>query len=91
MPPAAPASSSRSAAASAFTAVSAELRGSGPHGRRDARVLAVCQALYTSSVSIDLTLTGLVGYTLADDKALATLPFSLITVLRRSRRSSRRF
>ncbi|MGF6601685.1 MFS family permease [Paraburkholderia sp. GAS448] len=51
-----------------------------PSGRRAARVLAVCQALYTSSVSIDLTLTGLVGYTLADDKALATLPFSLITV-----------
>jgi MFS family permease len=53
---------------------------SDPHSRRAARVLAVCQALYTSSVSIDLTLTGLVGYTLADDKALATLPFSLITV-----------
>ncbi|OUL94341.1 MFS transporter, partial [Paraburkholderia hospita] len=51
-----------------------------PHGRRAARVLAVCQALYTSSVSIDLTLTGLVGYTLAADKSLATLPFSLITV-----------
>ena len=49
-------------------------------GRRNARVLALCQALYTSSVSIDLTLTGLVGYQLADDKALATLPFSLITV-----------
>ena len=40
-----------------------------PHGRRAARVLAVCQALYTSSVSIDLTLTGLVGYTLAADKS----------------------
>ncbi|OUL69929.1 MFS transporter, partial [Paraburkholderia hospita] len=51
-----------------------------PHGRRAARELAVCQALYTSSVSIDLTLTGLVGYTLAADKSLATLPFSLITV-----------
>ncbi|HZZ11236.1 MAG TPA: MFS transporter, partial [Paraburkholderia sp.] len=51
-----------------------------PHDRRAARVLALCQALYTSSVSIDLTLTGLVGYTLAKDKALATLPFSLITV-----------
>ncbi len=49
-------------------------------GQRNARVLALCQALYTSSVSIDLTLTGLVGYTLASDKALATLPFSLITV-----------
>ncbi|TDN68995.1 MFS transporter [Paraburkholderia sp. BL10I2N1] len=58
------------------TAISAD----DPSGRRAARVLAVCQALYTSSVSIDLTLTGLVGYTLADDKALATLPFSLITI-----------
>ncbi len=28
----------------------------------------------------DLTLTGLVGYTLAPDKALATVPFALITV-----------
>ncbi|HEY3599808.1 MAG TPA: MFS transporter [Paraburkholderia sp.] len=62
---------------SALSAVSAH---PDPHGRRAARVLAVCQALYTSSVSIDLTLTGLVGYTLAADKALATLPFSLITV-----------
>jgi len=51
-----------------------------PDHRRGTRVLAVCQALYTSSVSIDLTLTGLVGYNLADDKAFATLPFSLITV-----------
>jgi MFS family permease len=50
------------------------------NGRRGARVLAVCQALYTSSVSIDLTLTGLVGYMLAADKSLATLPFSLIIV-----------
>ncbi|MGV2289015.1 MFS transporter [Trinickia sp. YCB016] len=49
-------------------------------GRRNTRVLALCQALYTSSVSIDLTLTGIVGYTLARDKAFATLPFSLITV-----------
>jgi MFS family permease len=51
-----------------------------PRRGHGAGVLAVCQALYTSSVSIDLTLTGLVGYNLADDKALATLPFSLITV-----------
>lgn len=43
-------------------------------------VLALCGALYTCSISIDLTLTGLVGYTLASDKALATLPFSLIIV-----------
>src|SRR6516164_6681639 len=45
-----------------------------------ARVLALCQALFTSALSVDLTLTGLVGYTLASDKALATLPFALITV-----------
>jgi MFS family permease len=67
-------------AASTLPTRSTGLRDADPHGRRAARVLAVCQALYTSSVSIDLTLTGLVGYTLADDKALATLPFSLITV-----------
>ncbi len=47
---------------------------------RQARVLALCQALYTSALSVDLTLTGLVGYTLAPSKALATLPFALITV-----------
>ncbi len=39
---------------------------------RQARVLALCQALYTAALSVDLTLTGLVGYTLAPDKALAT-------------------
>ncbi|HUN53083.1 MAG TPA: MFS transporter [Candidatus Sulfotelmatobacter sp.] len=52
----------------------------GLSGRRNALVLAICQALYTSSISVDLTLTGLVGYSLAADKALATLPFSLITI-----------
>lgn len=51
-----------------------------PIGWRNARVLAVCQALFISAMSINLTLTGLVGYTLADNKAFATLPFSLITV-----------
>ncbi|MBP2295583.1 MFS transporter [Azospirillum rugosum] len=49
-------------------------------GRRDAWVLALCQGLYTAAISIDLTLTGLTGYQLAPDKALATLPFALITV-----------
>ena len=49
-------------------------------GWRNARVLAVCQALFISAMSINLTLTGLVGYTLAGNKAYATLPFSLITV-----------
>ncbi|MFM0729091.1 MFS transporter [Paraburkholderia sediminicola] len=87
MPPStatsAAASTTTSAASSAVSSFATGQTGSDhsdPHGRRAARVLAVCQALYTSSVSIDLTLTGLVGYTLADDKALATLPFSLITV-----------
>ncbi len=49
-------------------------------GRRYAAVLAACQALFTAAMSVDLTLTGLVGYMLASDKGYATLPFSLITV-----------
>jgi MFS family permease len=49
-------------------------------GGRNARVLALCQGLYTCAISIDLTLTGLTGYQLAPDKSLATLPFALITV-----------
>ncbi|WP_427184458.1 MFS transporter [Bordetella bronchialis] len=51
-----------------------------PDRGRNARVLALCQGLYTCAISIDLTLTGLTGYQLAPDKALATLPFALITV-----------
>jgi len=47
---------------------------------RNVLLLAICQALYTSSISVDLTLTGLVGYKLATNKAFATLPFALITV-----------
>lgn len=43
-------------------------------------VLTLCQGLFVLSMSIDLTLTGLVGYQLAADKRLATLPFALITV-----------
>jgi len=49
-------------------------------GRRNARVLAICQGLYIAAISIDLTLTALTGHMLAPDKALATLPFALITV-----------
>lgn len=49
-------------------------------GRRNAAVLAVCQGLFTCAISIDLTLTALTGWQLAPDKALATLPFALITV-----------
>lgn len=51
-----------------------------PSGQRNARVLAVCQGLFIAAISIDLTLTALTGHMLAPDKALATLPFALITV-----------
>jgi len=49
-------------------------------GSRNAAVLALCQGLFTCAISIDLTLTALTGWQLAPDKALATLPFALITV-----------
>lgn len=49
-------------------------------GWRNARVLAICQALFIAAVSVNLTLTGLVGYSLAANQAYATLPFALITV-----------
>ncbi|WP_454690174.1 MFS transporter [Achromobacter aloeverae] len=49
-------------------------------GRRNATVLAIAQGLFTASIAVDLTLTGLTGYQLAPDKSLATLPFALITV-----------
>lgn len=51
-----------------------------PLGVRNARVLAICQGLYICAISVDLTLTGITGYQLAPNKALATLPFALITV-----------
>lgn len=53
---------------------------SGGAGNRNATVLALAQALYVCGISVDLTLTGITGYQLAPDKALATLPFALITV-----------
>lgn len=43
-------------------------------------VLVTAQALYLFVTSIDLTLTGLVGYDLAPTPFLATLPFALISV-----------
>lgn len=49
-------------------------------GRRNAWILALCQALYICAISVDLTLTGITGYQLAPEKFLATLPFALITV-----------
>ena len=44
-------------------------------------ILALCQALYLSASSIQVALSGLVGAMLAPDRLLATLPFSLITVM----------
>jgi len=58
----------------------ASLPGSYGAGYRNARILAICQGLFTCAISIDLTLTALTGYQLAPDKSLATLPFALITV-----------
>jgi MFS family permease len=49
-------------------------------GGRNALILSLCNGLFTCAISIDLTLTGLTGWQLAPDKALATLPFALITV-----------
>ncbi len=51
-----------------------------PGRRRAMSVLVVAQMLYYFGISIDLTLTGLVGYKLAPTPALATLPFALISV-----------
>lgn len=43
-------------------------------------ILTVAQALYLCGTSVDLTLTGLVGYRLAPEPAMATLPAALIAV-----------
>jgi MFS family permease len=49
--------------------------------RLNVLILSLCQALYLSASSIQVALSGLVGAMLAPDRLLATLPFSLITVL----------
>ncbi|KAF1007226.1 MAG: Riboflavin transporter RfnT [Luteibacter sp.] len=53
-----------------------------PHAPQSPRVvvLAIAQAFFTAALAVDLTLTGITGYQLAPDKALATLPFAMITV-----------
>lgn len=48
--------------------------------RRAVAVLAVAQALYLSAAAVVFTFSGLAGYMLAADKALATLPVALMTV-----------
>ena len=47
---------------------------------RNIALLTVAQTLYYCGISVDLTLTGLVGYRLAPVPGLATLPFALISI-----------
>lgn len=43
-------------------------------------ILAACQALFMSGMSMQIILGGLVGATIAEDKALATLPISAVVI-----------
>lgn len=46
--------------------------------KRNVFILAVCMALANSAVTLQVTLGGLVGYLLVEDKALATLPVTFV-------------
>jgi len=48
--------------------------------RRNVLILAVCQGLFSSGQSMLIILSGLVGATLAVDKALSTLPVSTVVI-----------
>jgi len=48
--------------------------------KKNVAVLAVCQALFTAATSILTATGGLVGYRLAADKSLATLPVTAVVV-----------
>ncbi len=48
--------------------------------RRNIVLLAICQALYLASMSVNVSWSGMVGYSLAPTPLLATLPYALITV-----------
>ena len=45
--------------------------------KRNVPILALCQALFMSGTSLIVATTALVGFELAEDKSLASLPFSL--------------
>lgn len=45
--------------------------------KRNIPILALCQALFMSGTSLMVATTALVGYALADNKILASLPFTL--------------
>ena len=45
--------------------------------RRNVILLALCQALFMTATSAIVTASALVGYNIADDKALSTLPLAM--------------
>lgn len=45
--------------------------------RRNVLLLAACQALMMTGTSLNMTISALVGYGLADDKSLSTMPLAL--------------
>ncbi|MGP1396134.1 MAG: MFS transporter [Inquilinaceae bacterium] len=47
------------------------------HARRNVLILALCQALGQTGMSVVMVIAALVGFSLADNKALATLPLAL--------------
>ncbi len=51
-----------------------QVSGDDARARRNTLVLSAAQALYMVGATIQITLSGLVGYLLADDKSLATFP-----------------
>ncbi len=46
--------------------------------KRNVLILAICMALGNSATTLQVTLGGLVGYLLVEDKALATLPVTFV-------------
>lgn len=48
-----------------------------PHLRRNIVLLACCQALMMTGTSLTMTVSALVGHTLAADKSMATMPIAL--------------
>ncbi len=62
-----------------MTSISASTVDDG-RARRNAMVFAVAQALYGASASVLITVGGLVGYSLASDKSLATFPITSFVI-----------
>lgn len=52
-----------------------------PHMRRNVMLLAACQALSQTGAVITITVSALTGHMLAENKALATMPFSFTFVM----------